>query len=173
MNEVKILAKQNNSDKCIVCGKLSPYSLATDFYSLEGGLCLGVFTPKDEHQSYPDRLHGGMITAVLDETIGRAVQTEHPEIWGVTGKIEVTFKKPVPLNKQLKCIAKINKLYKVAFVGKGYIEDEDGNVLATATATYVRTTFEQMTESGGFVWEQFPCDLTLQTVEILHPELLD
>jgi len=36
------------------------------------------------HQGYPNHMHGGMISAVLDETLGRAVQIYDTGIWGVT-----------------------------------------------------------------------------------------
>ena len=168
----KVQFKQHNSDQCIVCGKVSPLSLGTDFYALEGDVCLGVTTPRDEHQSYPDRMHGGMITALLDETIGRAVQIAHPELWAVTSKIEVSFKRPVRLNRPIKCFGKVTKTYSLGFVGRGYIEDEDGKVLATATATYVKTPIEKMTDDS-FVWELFPADYKVEQAEILHPELLE
>jgi len=164
----KIISKQHNSDMCIVCGKLSDLSLKTDFYALEDGIAYGVTTPRDEHQSYPDRMHGGMITALLDETIGRAIQVEEGDAsWGVTSKIEVAFKKPVRLNRPIKCFGKIVKKYSVAFVGNGIIEDEDGILLATATATYIRMPIERMT-GGDFFWEVFPDDVPATNVEITH-----
>ena len=113
-------------------------------------------------------MHGGMITALLDETIGRAIQVEEGDAsWGVTSKIEVVFKKPVRLNRPIKCFGKIVKKYSVAFVGNGIIEDEDGNLLATATATYIRMPIERMT-GGDFFWEVFPDDAPATNVEIAH-----
>ncbi len=41
---------------------------------------LGVFTLREEHQSYPGRLHGGISTAILDETIGRAITIADPGV---------------------------------------------------------------------------------------------
>jgi len=32
-----------------------------------------VFRPRQEHQSYPVRLHGVIIATILDEAIGRAI----------------------------------------------------------------------------------------------------
>ena len=103
----KVLKKQNNSDMCIVCGVENDASLKSVFYELEGGLIAGVTTPKDIHQSYPNRMHGGMISALLDETLGRAVQIGKPDIWAVTGELSVRFKKPVPLDKPVICVGKI------------------------------------------------------------------
>ncbi len=168
----RTVGKQNNSDMCIVCGKVNPLSLRADFYILEDEILLCVTRGRDEHQSYPDRMHGGMISAILDETIGRAVQIAHPEVWGVTGKLEVTFRKPVRLNAVIRCYAKIVKFGSLAFVGKGYIEDEAGTLLATGEATYVRTPIEKMTDES-FVWAQFPDSLPRPDESLIrHPELL-
>ena len=171
MEEIKkILFKQNNSDACVVCGKANGHALGADFYALEGGVLVCVFAAGYEHQSYPDRLHGGMVTAVLDETIGRAVQIESPETWGVTGKIEVTFKKPAPLGKTLYCFAKITKSYALSFVGKGYLTDGE-TIIATATATYVKVPVDKLTD-GAFVWEMFPRSDAPEYISVTHPELL-
>lgn len=69
---------------------------------------VALFTPKDEHQSYPGRLHGGVASAILDETIGRAILNLYDvEIWGVTIELNVKFKKPIPLNQELKVVGRI------------------------------------------------------------------
>lgn len=170
----KVVGKQNAGDMCLVCGKDNPFSLKTDFFILDNGVLLGITEGKDVHQSYPDRMHGGLISAILDEVIGRAVQIEHPELWGVTGKLEITFKKPVRLNCTLRAFGKITKMSALSFVGKGYIEDESGTVLATGTATYVKVPIERMTAGDDFIWAQFP-DTYPRPVDaqIRHPELLE
>ena len=127
----KVLKKQNNSDMCIVCGVENDASLKSVFYELEGGMIAGVTTPKDIHQSYPNRMHGGMISALLDETLGRAVQIGKPDIWAVTGELSVRFKKPVPLDKPVICVGKITKDTSRVYIAEGFIEDEEGNILAT------------------------------------------
>ena len=65
---------------------------------------LARFTGQEVHQGYPGRMHGGIITGILDETIGRAInigEGEHPMTWGVTAELTVRFRKPVPLGVEL------------------------------------------------------------------------
>lgn len=146
--KIKVLNKQYNSSDCIVCGTNNNASLKADYYDLENGLIVGIFYPKDIHQSYPDRLHGGMISAVLDETIGRAIQYNFRDTWGVTAELTVKFRKPVPLNETLKCVGKITKESSMFFIGAGFIEDEKGNLLATATAKYVKLAPDKIAPSA-------------------------
>lgn len=136
--KLKVLKKQNNSDMCVVCGMANGLSLGTKFYAMEGGLMVGLVTGRDEHQSYPNRMHGGLITALLDEVIGRAVNVEEPEAFGVTSEINVKFKKPVPLNEEIKVVGKLTRNTRLIFTAEGFIEDREGSILATATATYVK-----------------------------------
>ena len=89
----KVTKKQNNSNDCIVCGLNTDASLKTAFYELENNTVVGFCTPQNHHQSYPDRMHGGMICAILDEVMGRGLQINNSNAWGVTGSIEIKYKK--------------------------------------------------------------------------------
>ena len=166
--EFKVIRKQNNSRDCVVCGLANSLSLKTEFYDLENYMVVGCFNAKDCHQSYPNRLHGGMITALLDEVIGRAVQWGTDETWGVTGDISVRFKKPVPLNEDLICVGKIVKNASRLFVGEGFIEDKRGNLLATASATYIKLPVNKITEQNmdHDIWFLHKSDNDLKSIEI-------
>ena len=142
--KLKVIEKQNNSSMCIICGLDNEFSLKCAFYELEDGTVATKFVARDEHQSYPNRMHGGMISALLDEICGRALNVKGVKLWGVTGELTVRFKKPVPLNEELTCVAKcVNDLGKI-FYGEAFIEDSNGTILATARATYVKLTIEQI-----------------------------
>ena len=158
--KLKVLKKQNNSAMCVVCGLRNDLSLRTKFYSVEGGLMVGVVTGRDEHQSYPNRMHGGMITALLDEVIGRAVNIPEPDAFGVTSEINVKFKKPVPLNEELKVVGRLTRNTRLIFTAEGFIEDKDGNVLATARATYVKMSAARIAGKpmGADEWFLVPDD---------------
>ena len=46
----------------------------------------------------------------------------------------------MPLNEGLKVVGKLTKNTRLVFQAAGFIEDSAGNILATATATYVKMT---------------------------------
>lgn len=134
----KVLAAQNISRMCLVCGRDNPAGLSACFYELEDGELLGVFRPREVHQSYPGRLHGGIASTVLDETIGRAMNIAHPESWGVTVELTVRFLKPIPLDEEIRAIARITRDTRRVFEGTGEIVLADGTVAVEASGKYVK-----------------------------------
>lgn len=143
---MKVIKKQLNSHNCIICGVDNEAGLKASFYEMENGTVVSKFIYKDIHQSYPGRAHGGMITCMLDELIGRAIWITEPTTWGVTASINVRFHKPVPLNEELMGIGRITKSNRFLFDAEGEIKDKNGTVLATATATYFKLKPEQIME---------------------------
>jgi acyl-coenzyme A thioesterase PaaI-like protein len=153
-----VLGAQNVSRMCMVCGRDNPYSLKARFYELGGGEILGVFDPLEIHQSYPGRVHGGALTAILDETIGRAMAAGDPTSFGVTVELSVKFKKPVPIGPGLRVLARITtdpgkRLYE----GTGEVVLDDGTVAAEAWGRYLRMPIDKIAE-GDFDAEWFEDD---------------
>jgi uncharacterized protein (TIGR00369 family) len=138
----------------MVCGRENDSSLKARFYELDDGELLGMFTPLPEHQSYPGRLHGGMASALLDETMGRAINMAEPEAWGVTVKLNVKFRKPVPLDDDVRAVARIIKVGSRLFEGAGEILLPDGSVAVEATGTYMKLPIDRIAE-GDFEQEWF------------------
>jgi len=52
----KITGKQHNSKLCFVCGLKNRFGIHAHFYITESEELIAVFTPSEEHQSYPGRL---------------------------------------------------------------------------------------------------------------------
>ena len=141
---MKVLKKQLNSHDCIICGVDNESGLKAPFYEMEDSTVVSKFIYRDIHQSYPGRTHGGMITCMLDELIGRAIWIAEPETWGVTATINVRFHKPVPLNEELMGIGRVTKNNRFLFEASGEIKDKTGTILASATATYFKLKPEQI-----------------------------
>ena len=112
----KVVKKQDISKYCFVCGTDNDESLKTKFYELENDELLSISTPTPTHQSYPDRVHGGIVSSVLDEAIGRAIMIPEPDAWGVTVELNVKYKKPVPLDKPIRTIARITRNTRLLFL---------------------------------------------------------
>lgn len=146
---------QNVSRMCLVCGSENPYSLKARFLELDSsGELVGLFTPLPEHQSYPGRLHGGVSSAILDETIGRAVNMIDPDAWGVTVELSVKYRKPVPLDSEIKAVARITRDSSRLFEGTGEIVLPDGTVAVEASGKYLKMPIDKIAD-GDFDSEWF------------------
>ena len=129
----RVTRKQPNSKMCLVCGLKNEGGLHASFHELANNEIVALFTPRDEHQSYPGRLHGGLITAILDEAIGRAVMiSAEEEVWGVTVEFTTRFMKPVPLDVELRAVGRIVRQEGRVFEGTGEVLLPDGQVAAPA-----------------------------------------
>jgi acyl-coenzyme A thioesterase PaaI-like protein len=163
---------QNISRMCLVCGRDNPFGLHARFYELAaedgdaveaqaapagGRLLLGVFSPREEHQSYPGRLHGGVSSAILDETIGRAILLLQPDTWGVTVEFSARFRRALPLDEDIRCVARITRDTSRLFEGGGEILLEDGTVAVEATGKYLKQTLADITD-GDFAEREWFAD---------------
>ena len=135
---MKVLNTQKNSKNCIICGMENELGLKAKFYTLDDQSVASVFTFKKEHQSYPERTHGGMISALLDELMGRALWINEPEMYGVTTTLNITYRRPVPYGEKLKARAYITFNSPRGFSAKGEIYSMDGKLLAEGTSRYLK-----------------------------------
>lgn len=149
-----IRSAQNVSRMCMVCGVENDAGLHARFFELEDGELVGVFTPREQHQGYPGRLHGGIASTILDETIGRAINTSDTDAWGVTIELTVRYRKPVPLDGEIVAHGRITKDSGRIFEGSGEILLDDGSVAVEATGRYLRLPIDTIAE-GDFEAEWF------------------
>jgi uncharacterized protein (TIGR00369 family) len=141
------MKKQPTSRMCFICGERNPAGLHVHFYEQDDGTILGKFTGRDHHQSYPGRMHGGVITAALDETVGRAIMMRYGEaIWGVTVELNVRFLKPVPLDTPLTIIGRVTNDRSRLFEGAGELYLPDGTVAADCVGKYIKMDITQIAD---------------------------
>jgi len=143
----KVTGKQPNSKMCFVCGLKNKFGLNASFYETDNNELVALFKPCQEHQGYPGRLHGGIAAAILDETIGRTITTgKDNEIWGVTLEFHIKYKKPIPLDEEIKVVAKLTFEDKRLFEGTGKIMLSNGEVAAIAEGKYLRLPIEKIAD---------------------------
>jgi acyl-coenzyme A thioesterase PaaI-like protein len=132
---------------CFVCGLKNKFGLNASFYETDKNELIALFKPCQEHQGYPGRLHGGIAAAILDETIGRTITTgKDNETWGVTLEFNIKYKKPIPLDEEIKVVAKLTFEDKRLFEGTGKIMLSNGDVAATAQGKYLRLPIEKIAD---------------------------
>ena len=164
----KVLKKQNSSKSCLVCGIKNELGLKARFYQLENGELVSIFNSREFHQSYPGRVHGGISATILDETIGRAISIKDESIWGVTGSLEIRYKKPVPVDCDIITVARITRDTRKLFEGEGEIILPNGEIAVTASAKYVKMPIEKIADEVDMQeeWLDIPDDDPVQYIEI-------
>jgi len=148
--------KQPNSRMCFVCGIENPLGLKLSFYQDERDRVWCDFSPGESYQGYPDRLHGGIVAAVLDEVLGRTVIGRGE--WVVTARMNLRYHHPVPLGVQLTAMGEVVKQRGRLLEARGELRLPDGVMAVEATATFVRLPDEEtagMEEALQF-WRVIP-----------------
>lgn len=143
---MKVIAKQRNSKMCVICGLDNAFGVQAPFYSMEDGSVASLFRFREEHQSYPGRVHGGLITAMLDEMGLRALWAKEggEKTFGVTLSLETKYRKPVPYGEELLGRGIVVKESGNFLTTECRILDRSGAVLASATVKYIKLTVEQI-----------------------------
>ncbi len=164
----RVRAKQPSSRMCMVCGTENVFGLRAEFFELDADELLAIFEPRDEHQSYPGRLHGGVVAAILDETIGRAIMMRHAgDVWGVAVELTTRYKKPVPLGQAIRVIGRITRDTSRIFEGTGEILLEDGSVAVEGRGKYLRVPIDQIAEfDPSRDWKVVSSDSDPEEIEV-------
>jgi acyl-coenzyme A thioesterase PaaI-like protein len=153
-------SKQPNSKHCFVCGLENPVGLKLKIYQIAPGEIETIFTAPEHYQGYPGVLHGGIIASILDEISGRAHMGEDPSAprFMFTGKLEVLYRKNVPIGKPLRIVGKAGKTSGRVAEGWAGIYDESGTLLAEATTLLFDVPKERMSEGSleELGWKVYP-----------------
>lgn len=96
---------------CFICGLENPVGLHLHIYETEPGVVETNYTAPEHFQGYPGVLHGGIVSAIIDEIAGRSHMGSDPHNprFMFTAKLEVKYRKNVPVGKALKIIGRAGK----------------------------------------------------------------
>jgi len=119
---------------CFACGRANPIGLHLE-YDVARGRAETRFVPRREHTGYDGLVHGGIVTALLDETMGWAIF--HQGVWGVTARITVTFRQPVNVGDELVVGGTVTKETRRAIETHGEVRDAASALLAESDATFL------------------------------------
>ena len=134
------MQKQANSRSCFLCGLENEISLKMKWYEDHDEQQVHSTVTVPEHfNGYPGVVHGGIVTAILDETSGRAVMLKSgKDALMVALKLEVTFRRPTPTETPLKIIGWVTKQSTSRAKVAGEIRLPDGTLTAECNAVVVR-----------------------------------
>lgn len=131
-----VVRRQPSSALCFVCGMENPHGLRVEFFE-DGRTVWTELTPSDHHQSFPGVLHGGIVSAVLDETIGRVALLH--DRWVQTARLQLRFVKPAPIGRRLRSTGELIRDRRLLMEMRGQLVTVDsGELVAEASGTFVR-----------------------------------
>lgn len=135
------LALARSEHECFGCGDRNPIGLHLRFTAMEEGVA-ATFVPLPEHQGFAGVVHGGIISTLLDEAMAWATATAG--FWAVTGDLRVRFRHELHVGEPVRIAARLTgSRDKLLTTTAEIVLDEDGEIVATATATFVRVSAEQ------------------------------
>ncbi len=153
--------KQPNSRMCFICGLENPVGLHLHIYETEPGIVESKYIAPEHFQGYPGVLHGGIVGAMIDEISGRALMGADPmnPRFMFTAKLEVKYRKNVPIGKLLKIVGKaIKSKARSAECWAGIYDAETEELLAEGTTLLMNVPPEQFDKSrlDELGWRVYP-----------------
>jgi uncharacterized protein (TIGR00369 family) len=144
---------------CFICGRRNPIGLKLDFYEDQEAEQVRVdFTVPNEYQGYPGVVHGGIVSAILDEVSGRAVMIdEGEERLMATLRLTVRFRHPTPTETPLTAVGWVKQVSGVGAKAAGEIRLPDGAVSADCEAVLANPpeTFRERWEDEKAYWRVY------------------
>ena len=151
--------RQPGSAMCFVCGTENPHGLGLAFFD-DGERVWTDISAAEHHQSWPGVLHGGIIAAVLDETIARVAFLH--DRWVHTARLVMRYVSPGPLGEPMRATGELVRDARLLMEMRGkLVIVRTGQVVAEATGTFVPLPDETRDElarklGGDFAaWEEW------------------
>ncbi len=123
------------------------YGLKAQFYNMEDNSVMTKFLYTEYHQSFPQRVHGGLIATMLDELAFRAAWVKDYGLLGATMSMEIKYRKPVPYNEELIGRGIVTKNLSKFFESEVELYDVEKRLLANATVKYIKLPVEKVTNA--------------------------
>lgn len=136
---------------CLVCGQphVNPQTLNRRFQVTTEGVQVS-FQADPRQAGYRGIVHGGIITALLDETIGWAVAVSSKKFF-VTGELTVRFVLPLPIGCAVTVFGRSLEHKSKYSIGEGEIKDEKGTLYAKASGKFFHMRHEQALEVNSYL----------------------
>ena len=119
---------------CFACGEKNPIGLHLTFDFDGEKITTKKILPR-EFQGYDGTAHGGILSTMLDETMCKFISAKYNER-ALTGRLEVRYKFPTPIEQELKITAWQENQRKNIITMRSTVETVDGTITAEATAKF-------------------------------------
>lgn len=117
-----------------MCGKANPIGLKIDFSYDESGAAYAELSVDKVFEGYPDLVHGGILSTLMDEVMAKAVI--HSGKIAVTARLTVTYRKALAPGRRVIIKGWITRAKSRSLTAAANISDESG-VYAEAEALFI------------------------------------
>lgn len=122
---------------CVVCGQENPCGLHLEFQT-DGHVSMANWKTSAGWESFRGVIHGGVISAVLDEAMSQAIIAAGYK--ALTAEMRIRFRKKVSVNDVLCVRGWVVGVQKRKIVTEGSLTSADGAERAHAWATFLATS---------------------------------
>ena len=130
--------------RCFACGALNEHGIHLDLH-VDGDRCWAELALPDRFQGWDGIAHGGIICTILDEVMAWSLAAT--DNWGLTARMNVEFKRPVRLGIPIRAEGWTTaQRRRIIDTTASLVDLATGDVLATATGTYVAADAERKRE---------------------------
>jgi acyl-coenzyme A thioesterase PaaI-like protein len=126
---------------CFACGELNDHGLRLRLHAA-GEVCWTEITLPPDFQGWEGITHGGIVATILDEVMAWSLASA--DAWGFTARMSIEYRKPTPIGRRIRAEGRIaDRRRRVMETAATLVDVETGDVLATATGTYVAAPAER------------------------------
>ncbi len=129
-------------EDCYVCGPAQAHGLHIRFFATPASEIRARLEPAGWMCGYEGVVHGGVLTALMDELIGWAVSLRN-DLLATTGDLTMRFVKPVRVGAAYVGRGRIRQGRGRLWEAEGELAADDGTVHATARGRYVLLSAQQ------------------------------
>ena len=140
---------------CFACGELNEQGLHLELHTDPTGSWVETaLAPK--FQGWDAVAHGGIVCTLLDEVMAWSVIGRGT--WGMTARFAVQWRRQVPTGRMIRAEGRVVEEKRRIFRTQGQIIDpEDGEILATADATFVAVPPAELERlKSRYRWRRVP-----------------
>lgn len=121
--------------RCFACGSLNEHGMQLVLH-VEPGRSWTELELEARFEGWAGIAHGGILCTILDEVMAWALVGE--DNWGLTARLSVDFKRPVPTAHPIRAEGHVvSHRRRLVNTEASLVDRRTGDVLATATGTYV------------------------------------
>jgi acyl-coenzyme A thioesterase PaaI-like protein len=129
------VSQEDRANLCFVCGPGNGRGLRVRF-RLHDGVCLGEFTPGEEHMGYDSLTHGGIIFSLLDDVMANWLWLQGIKCF--TARADIRYRAHLPIGTLVRlegrCVRRRGRLSQME--GK-VVRVDNGELVAEATGAFM------------------------------------